>query len=101
DTNACFQIVNHSSVTPTFVSNPSSMCTLKWNPTNDGTTNAGGICSPAGPIVCTLDGVPVASSNTSNTPNLTVGTHTLRCDDDYTHQTESVKCMVTPGFGEF
>jgi hypothetical protein len=48
-----------------------------------------------------LDGVPVASSNTSNTPNLTVGTHTLRCDDDYTHQTESVKCMVTPGFGEF
>ena len=84
-------------VTPSFVSDPSKTCTLKWNVTSN-LQSGSGSCTDG--IHCYVDNIDQTSSNSSGV-TIPVGTHSLTCGSSLGTSTASVKCRVTPGFGEF
>lgn len=86
-------------VTPSFVARPTDMCTLKWNvtSTNSG-TGGSGLCTAA--IKCYVDNQDKTSLNSSGV-SIPVGTHSLSCGSNLGTSTVSVKCKLSPSFGEF
>ena len=96
--NTCVQITNNTSVTPSLVATPSSKCTLNWNPSD---SNGSGVCSLQSAITCKVDNGSFTPVSVSSSASISVGTHTLVCKDGSTQATSTVKCKLSPSYGEF
>lgn len=91
----CSPMTLNAQISPSFVSTPTGMCTIKANPQNGIDTS----CRSS--ITCRLDGALVATSTLLTGKKVNVGTHSLTCTDKLTTSTSTLKCKLSPGYGEF
>jgi len=87
-------------VSPAFVATPSDVCTLTWDVSNYQNGGDNGVC-PLRSVSCVFDGTTDVTNASSTGVSMPIGTHSLVCGDGYATSTKSVKCKLSPNYGEF